>query len=277
MSKRNLSFNPYFDSLPHMLSDEVSPPAFLKQHFLTDYEKAKAFLLSYRGSVDTFNAYRREIERFLQWSYLVANKSLTQILRDDFDAYLAFCQKPPHSWIGLKNEPRFIEKNSERIPNSKWRPFVATVSKIETQSGKQPDKKEYVLSNKALKAVFAVISSFYNFLIQEGYTLINPVLLIRQKSRYLKAYQRGGTICPPPFENHQKYPAFLRSSIAASLALSSARVPRSVTRAAATSPMMSSTLSAGDSIMPVLIMSAIVRTRTTSCLTGSFGFGRAPA
>ena len=189
MSKRNLSFNPYFDSLPHMLSDEVSPPAFLKQHFLTDYEKAKAFLLSYRGSVDTFNAYRREIERFLQWSYLVANKSLTQILRDDFDAYLAFCQKPPHSWIGLKNEPRFIEKNSERIPNSKWRPFVATVSKIETQSGKQPDKKEYVLSNKALKAVFAVISSFYNFLIQEGYTLINPVLLIRQKSRYLKAYQ----------------------------------------------------------------------------------------
>jgi len=29
----------------------------------------------------------------------------------------------------------------------------------------------------------------------------------------------------------------------------------------------------GDSIMPVLIMSAIVRTRTTSFLTGSVGFG----
>lgn len=189
MGKRNISFSPYFDSLPQMLSEETSPPDFLKQDFLTEYHKAKAFLLSYRGSVDTFNAYRREIERFLQWSYLVANKTLKQILRDDFDAYLTFCQKPPHSWIGLKNEPRFIEKNGARIPNSKWRPFVATVSKIETQSGKEPNKKEYILSNKAFKAIFAVISSFYNFLIQENYTLINPVLLIRQKSKYLKTHQ----------------------------------------------------------------------------------------
>src|SRR5260221_580906 len=41
--------------------------------------------------------------------------------------------------------------------------------------------------------------------------------------------KEGGNL-PPPFEDlGQKYPAFLRSSIAASLALSSARVPRSVT------------------------------------------------
>ena len=64
--------------------------------------------------------------------------------------------------------------------------------------------------------------------------------------------------------------------MAASLALSSARVPRSVTRAAATSPMMSSTDSAGLSIMPVLIMSAMVRTRTTRDWTGSLGLGRPP-
>ena len=60
---------------------------------------------------------------------------------------------------------------------------------------------------------------------------------------------------------------------AASLALSSARDPRSVTRAAAISAMMSSTESAGDSTMPVLMMSPMVRTRTTRSLTCSLSLG----
>ena len=74
-------------------------------------------------------------------------------------------------------------------------------------------------------------------------------------------------------DGHQKYPAFFRSSMAASEALSSAREPRSVTRATAVSAMISSTLSAGDSTHPVLMMSPIVRTRTTSSSTCSPGFG----
>ena len=55
--------------------------------------------------------------------------------------------------------------------------------------------------------------------------------------------------------------------------LSSAREPRSVTRAAAISAMMSSTVIAGDSTIPVLMMSPMVRTRTTRSLTSSLGFG----
>jgi site-specific recombinase XerD len=169
-----------------MLSENpiYTPP--IKGVSLQDYLRAKEFLLSYQGSQDTFNAYRREIERFLQWCQLKANKSLTQIKREEFEAYLAFCQKPPKSWIAFKNEPRFILKNGLRIPNIKWRPFVFTLSKGDTKSGKEPDKQKYALSEKAFKALFAVISSFYNFLIQENYTMINPALLIRQKSRYLK-------------------------------------------------------------------------------------------
>ena len=46
-----------------------------------------------------------------------------------------------------------------------------------------------MLSEKAFKALFAVISSFYNYLIQEDLTQINPVLLIRQKSQYFKTRQ----------------------------------------------------------------------------------------
>ncbi len=61
-------------------------------------------------------------------------------------------------------------------------------------------------------------------------------------------------------EVHQKYPSRLRSSIAASLARSSARVaPRSVIRLAATSSMILSTVSASDSTAAVQVMSPTVR------------------
>ena len=59
---------------------------------------------------------------------------------------------------------------------------------------------------------------------------------------------------------HQKYPSRLRSSMAASLTRSSARVaPRSVSREAATSMTMSSAETAVDSTAPVQVMSPTVR------------------
>src|SRR5664280_2117223 len=63
-----------------------------------------------------------------------------------------------------------------------------------------------------------------------------------------------------PEQLHQKYPSRLRSSMAASLTRSSARVaPRSVSLEAATSRMMSSTVDAPDSTAPVQVMSPTVR------------------
>jgi hypothetical protein len=47
-----------------MLKDEDYQPK-INKVFQQDYEYAKNFLLSYRGSIDTFNSYRRDIERFL--------------------------------------------------------------------------------------------------------------------------------------------------------------------------------------------------------------------
>jgi site-specific recombinase XerD len=152
------------------------------------------FLLSYRGRLDTFNSYRREIERLLQWCYLRANKTLTQIRRDDFEAFLDFCQNPPKPWITLKVEKRFIEKNGQRVPNPKWRPFTVKVSKVDNNAGKQPNKDSYKLSENAFKATFAIIGSFYNYLIQEDYTLINPALLIRQKSKYFRTQQTASPV-----------------------------------------------------------------------------------
>ena len=185
MSKNKLILAPLFDGLHAILKNEDYQPK-LNKTFQQDYEHAKNFLLSYRGSIDTFNSYRRDIERFLQWCFFKANKSVKQIKRAEFEAFLTFCQKPPISWIATTVEDRFIEKNNKKIPNTKWRPFVVKISKTETKSGNEPNKKDYELSEKAFRALFAIIGSFYNYLIQEEYTLINPILLIRQKSKFYK-------------------------------------------------------------------------------------------
>ncbi len=151
-----------------------------------DYAHAHHFLYSYRGSEATFNAYRREIERLLHWAWLIAKKSIREIKRAEFEQFLEFCQKPPLSWIGDKNVARYRLHQGERVANPDWRPFVASISKMAHRDGQAPDPKEYRLSQKALQAIFAILSSFYNYLIQEDYVEYNPIAQIRQKSKFLR-------------------------------------------------------------------------------------------
>lgn len=185
--------SPLFDGLEQMMGNDGYTPK-LSDALFQDYQHAKNFLLSYRGSLDTFNSYRREIERYLQWCQLVADKTLKKVHRNDFEEFLDFCQAPPKTWITLKVEKRFVKQNGLREPNPKWRPFTVKVSKSETKASIKPEKNNYALSEKAVRVLFAVISSFYNYLIQEEYTLINPVLLIRQKSKYIKKNQTVSVI-----------------------------------------------------------------------------------
>ena len=189
---------PLFDALEHIdtptsiqtpntvqqLSNEALP-----NDASMDYQHACNFLYAYRGSSETFKSYRREIERLLQWSWLVQTKSLKDLHRADFEAFLEFCQDPPTSWIGTKHVARFVDKEGQRVPNSEWRPFVASISKKAHRDGKLPNIKAYTLSQSALQAIFAILSSFYNYLEQEEYATINPVAQIRQKSKFLRKHQ----------------------------------------------------------------------------------------
>src|SRR5699024_8648763 len=84
------------------------------------------------------------------------------------------------------------------------------------------------------------------------------------QQRLRRRVQRGGRLGGGCFgggcSRHQKYPSFLRSSIAAAEIRSSARVaPRSVTVVAATSARMDSRSSALDSTAPVQLISPTVR------------------
>ena len=151
-----------------------------------DYVSTLQFLISYDGSKATFNAYRRELERLLQWSWHIRQVSIRNLAREDIVDFIRFTLDPPRAWIGTKNVARFIQREGQRVPNPAWRPFVASVSKADFRSGTQPDKSTYTPSQAAIRATFAVLSSFYDYLAQESFVIANPVSLIRQKSKFLR-------------------------------------------------------------------------------------------
>ena len=182
---------PLFDAYAQFVSAPHIPEELL---FPEDFYQCKAFLQSYTGSQATFNAYRREIERLLQWAWLIAKKPIQQLKRADIETYLTFCQTPPPEWIGTKKSLRFIKKDGQRLPNPQWRPFVATLSKRKVREGEKPAIKNFELSPTSTKEIFAVLSSFYNYLVQEEYVLANPVTLIRQKSKFIQRQQSASPI-----------------------------------------------------------------------------------
>lgn len=194
----NTIIQPLFDTLENLseLIHNRDRPAltYIETSGITDavkdYEHALAFLYSYRGSRDTFASYRREVERLLQWSWFIQARSLTELKRADIEAYIDFCQQPPLNWIANKTVPRFVNNQGMRVANEEWRPFVVKKSRQNPNS----DIRDFSLSPKALQAVFAILGSFYTYLIQEEYTESNPVALIRQKSKYLRKRQQKDKI-----------------------------------------------------------------------------------
>ncbi|ARM35298.1 site-specific integrase [Legionella longbeachae] len=184
---------PIFDNLNHLHRNQehvVLPDA----RFKNDFNYALSFLKSYTGSQGTFNSYRRETERLLQWAWLIKNSTLDQLKREDIEQYIRFCQNPPNGWISLKKVPRFIEKDGKRIPNEDWRPFVVTLSKASLKRGQKPAIEQFNLSQGAVQEIFAILSTLFNFLIAEEYLVANPVSLIRQKSKFIRKAQQNAPI-----------------------------------------------------------------------------------
>src|SRR5690606_2950806 len=97
---------PFFDTLQEMPNPHRHPVTSVSHLVLDmdteepadavpDYQHAAEFIYSYRGSPDTFSTYRREIEHFLHWCWLIAKKSLREIRREDIEEYVEFARKPP--------------------------------------------------------------------------------------------------------------------------------------------------------------------------------------
>ncbi|PJD96946.1 MAG: integrase [Legionella sp.] len=181
---------PLFDSLNYLHKNHehvVLPNESVKK----DFYYSLTFLKSYTGSQGTFNSYRREVERLLQWTWSIKQTQLPQLKREDIENYIHFCKNPPNTWISLKKVPRFIEKEGKRAPNEEWRPFVVTLKKTATKQGQTPTLEQFDLSQGAIQEIFAILSTFFNFLIAEDYLISNPVALIRQKSKFIRKRQHN--------------------------------------------------------------------------------------
>jgi len=76
-----------------------------------------------------------------------------------------------------------------RIPSPRWRPYVVTISKADFRKGNSVDINQFKLSPGALKQVFAILGTFYSYLLQEEYVTANPVALVRQKSKFIRKQQ----------------------------------------------------------------------------------------
>ena len=178
--------NPRHHIKKHITHCLASTNMIIPPFAVNDYQAALQFLYSYRGSVETFNAYRRDMERLIHWAWFVREKAVLRLKRDDIEAFIEFCMKPYKRWINTKTLARFKTIEGLRCPNPEWRPFEASLDKQSTKEGLTPTKSDYKCSQKTLKATFAVLSSFYQYQLQEDIVNVNPVPLIRQKSKFIQ-------------------------------------------------------------------------------------------
>lgn len=182
---------PLFDQIDYLHeppSDELKKSLAIlpTAHAWDEYLLTRQFLLSYDGSEDTFNAYRREVERLCHWSWLVAKKDLKALTRHDMLDFIKFAGQPPKSWVADQSHPRFQTQGEKRVPNRAWRPFLKRTQKQRSTNTTNP----HTLSTSSIRALFASLSSFFEFLVQEQYISQNPVKMIRQKKQYLPSTQQ---------------------------------------------------------------------------------------
>ena len=182
---------PIFDTLERF-TDTLKRKISVSQEFAqANLQLAYGFLKQYDGNKATFNCYRREIERFLQWSWLIQKTSILDLTRDEIESYIKFCMDPPKSWISIQKFPKFVNQAGTRVPNKDWRPFVVKPVK---SSIDDPEINQYKLSQKAIHEIFVALGSFYTYLNAEGYLERNPVQAIKQKSKFIRKSQTSTSI-----------------------------------------------------------------------------------
>jgi site-specific recombinase XerD len=119
-----------------------------------DIEVVNSWLGEFAKVETTFRAYRKEATRFVHWAHEIQGKRLRELNRADIEAYRSFMTNPPAGLTGPRNGHR---------SNADWKPFEGAVS---------PSSQRYAL---------VVLGSLFTYLVDGGYTVANPIALIRRK------------------------------------------------------------------------------------------------
>ncbi|MBL0543905.1 tyrosine-type recombinase/integrase [Aeromonas jandaei] len=177
---------PLFDNLTYLEEGNAQVNHYLANLSLNTvpdaglvYELAVDWLLEQRHSENNYKTYRSELTTFLHWCFCEVAISPKALTRRIMMRYLDYCQSPPAPLIAYRNVAQFVQDKEwgERLPNPQWRPFLG--------------KKElgqplpYRLSEQAMKTKLAILSAFFQFLIQEEYMDRNPALLLQRVKKPL--------------------------------------------------------------------------------------------
>lgn len=172
---------PLFDSLAHLEAGNPLVNQYLANLSLAEvpdaglvYELTVDWLLEQRHSENNYKTYRSELTTFLHWCFAELAISPKDLTRRIMMRYLDYCQSPPQALIAYRNVAQFVQDKEwgERLPNPHWRPFL----------GKRELGRElpYRLSEPAMKTKIAILSAFFQFLVQEEYMDRNPALLLQR-------------------------------------------------------------------------------------------------
>ncbi|WP_051208310.1 hypothetical protein [Saccharospirillum impatiens] len=130
-------------------------------------------------SEHTFIRFRSEVEKFLLWVNVVAEKRLDSLRKSDVLEYAEFFYKPPQTWIGLVNVEKFKLISGEFRENAEWRPF-RYISDTD-----MPDKKQYRPSQQSMQSMFTAVTAFYKYLMDEELCLGNPAQIAKKDCKRL--------------------------------------------------------------------------------------------
>lgn len=126
----------------------------------TDVAAVLAWLANFTATQTTFDAYRKEAERFLLWCIVERRKPLSSLTHEDWLSYKVFLAHP------LPRE-RWISEQSRRYSRSdpRWRPFAGP------------------LSASSQRQAGVILNSMFSWLVNAGYLAGNPLSLSRQRSQ----------------------------------------------------------------------------------------------
>ena len=121
----------------------------------TDLQAVRAWLAEVGDSPQTFRAYRKEAERLLLWSLLERGRALSDLDREDLQAFEEFLADPqPRArWCG-PTAPRHSER---------WRPFRGP------------------LGPASRHTAMVIVHGLFAYLVAAGYLYRNPLALRRRR------------------------------------------------------------------------------------------------
>lgn len=162
---------------PQLIEFFNGHPDWYRQHW--NWAKDYLIYLGRNKSEHTYIRFRSDVEKLLLWCFLVSKKPLIDCRKTDILDYSEFFFKPPQSWIALANVDKFMLTSGYFKINPQWKPFRYI------SDGANTDKKKYRPSQQSIRAMFAAISGFYTYLMENEISLGNPVLLAKKDCKRL--------------------------------------------------------------------------------------------